>query len=747
MTISTTESEIAYNGNGITTVFSFPYRFLANGDIVVVGVSSTGVSTTKVLTTDYTLTGAGDDAGGTVTMLVAPAVGTRLIIYRDTEIVQETDFISGDPFPAETHERALDRLTMIAQEIIPQSTRSIRVPVGDPVSLNPTLPAAVDRLDKFIVFDATTGATELSTVTQTQVASAVTAAYAAGTTADAITFLPEGVGAVSRSVQSKLRESVSVTDFGASTGATAAANVIAFQAALTKGGRVYVPAGTYDLNDELIASVVNTELILDKGAVLSWGALGPNKAGIKVTANHFSITGGQLQGPSAGVYVANENGIEMLGTSTTVRKTGLRLDGVEMMNFGSHGVYAQFVDQADVDRSYFHDCGYSGATFLSCDNGNFTRNTIDNITPGVSANMYGVSITHDSTGYAGGGKLAAHPFCRGWTVQHNEVSRIDWEGIDCHGGYEIDISHNRVYATRMGISAPNSSGDAGNYAGYQNTIAFNVVDGRNKDGSVSGYENLAYGINLNGGSVVNNQNILCIGNIVRYKGAVSNASSGAIQGAYCTGGLVSNNNISFWGGNGIYVGGSSIKVSDNYIGGMVSSGDAYGYCVNSDFGTNTHLTVTGNTHDASSGGSFANVGIWTVGLTNPVLYAAGNDFSKCTNLLGETTRNWVKGGQFAGNQITAVSGDTTPSVRALGTAANGILLIPATSTYTITDIDDAFDGQSVTIINTGTQNITIDRSKANLHGAANQVMLPKYSLTLTKFGNVWFQLAPMSTNG
>lgn len=26
----------------------------------------------------------------------------RLIIYRDTDIVQETDYISGDPFPAET---------------------------------------------------------------------------------------------------------------------------------------------------------------------------------------------------------------------------------------------------------------------------------------------------------------------------------------------------------------------------------------------------------------------------------------------------------------------------------------------------------------------------------------------------------------------------------------------------------------------------------------------------------------------
>ena len=103
----------------VTTEFSFPYRFLANGDLVVVEVSAAGVETTKTLTTHYTLTGAGDDAGGSVTMLVAPANGTRLIIYRDTDIVQETDYISGDPFPAEDpragagptdHDRAGDRI-------------------------------------------------------------------------------------------------------------------------------------------------------------------------------------------------------------------------------------------------------------------------------------------------------------------------------------------------------------------------------------------------------------------------------------------------------------------------------------------------------------------------------------------------------------------------------------------------------------------------------------------------------------
>ena len=172
MTISTTDSRISYNGNGVTTVFAFPYRFLANADLVVVEVSSTGVETVKTLTTDYTLTGAGDDAGGSVTMLVAPASGTRLVIYRDTEVVQETDYTSGDAFPAESHERALDRLTMILQEKTPGAagaTRAIQIPIGDPGDVNTVLPPSIARLDKFLVFDATTGSVGVSNVTISQV--------------------------------------------------------------------------------------------------------------------------------------------------------------------------------------------------------------------------------------------------------------------------------------------------------------------------------------------------------------------------------------------------------------------------------------------------------------------------------------------------------------------------------------------------------------------------------------------------
>jgi hypothetical protein len=71
--------------------------------------------------------------------------------------------------------------------------------------------------------------------------------------ADWIGFEPAdfGTGAVAVSVQDKLRESVSVKDFGASPSATASENTTAIQSALNNAAgkyRVYLPGGTYMVN-------------------------------------------------------------------------------------------------------------------------------------------------------------------------------------------------------------------------------------------------------------------------------------------------------------------------------------------------------------------------------------------------------------------------------------------------------------------------------------------------------------------
>jgi hypothetical protein len=119
MTISSSTNRNTYNGNGATTVFAYTFKILAQGDIKVQWkVESTGVITTKTLTTHYTLSNVGNSSGGNVTFTAGntPPSGTTVIFTRDMDFFQETDYTEYDAFPAETHEEALDRLTMYDQQ-------------------------------------------------------------------------------------------------------------------------------------------------------------------------------------------------------------------------------------------------------------------------------------------------------------------------------------------------------------------------------------------------------------------------------------------------------------------------------------------------------------------------------------------------------------------------------------------------------------------------------------------------------
>jgi hypothetical protein len=127
MSLETTTNRSEYSGNGVTTVFSFPYYFLANADLIVIlRNNTTGVGVVQTITTNYTVTGAGLEAGGSVTMIVAPPSGYTLIIYRSPSIKQEKDFRENDSMPAEQIEEAYDLLTMLVQRVSEQITRGLR---------------------------------------------------------------------------------------------------------------------------------------------------------------------------------------------------------------------------------------------------------------------------------------------------------------------------------------------------------------------------------------------------------------------------------------------------------------------------------------------------------------------------------------------------------------------------------------------------------------------------------------------
>jgi hypothetical protein len=129
MTVSTTTAKSGpYAGSGTTGPFTVGFRFLENSHILVVK-NVAGVETNLALDTDYTVTGAGASSGS-VTLATALATGQTLTIVRNVPTTQETDYVAGDSFPAESHERALDQLTMIAQQLKEEVDRSAKLPVS-----------------------------------------------------------------------------------------------------------------------------------------------------------------------------------------------------------------------------------------------------------------------------------------------------------------------------------------------------------------------------------------------------------------------------------------------------------------------------------------------------------------------------------------------------------------------------------------------------------------------------------------
>jgi len=157
------------DGNGTQHSFPYGFKIFANGDLDVIIRSSTGTETVKVLDTDYIVTNAGNDSGGNVLFKFntgtssdahfsssdkRPQSGETVIIRRELDITQSTDYVANDPFPAESHEDALDRLTLISQELQEQLDRSFKVSRTNTITTPEFTDSATERASKTLGFDS-----------------------------------------------------------------------------------------------------------------------------------------------------------------------------------------------------------------------------------------------------------------------------------------------------------------------------------------------------------------------------------------------------------------------------------------------------------------------------------------------------------------------------------------------------------------------------------------------------------------
>ena len=157
MTVSTTIIKNSHNGNGSTTNFAYQFKILQDSDLTVIIRSSTGTETVKSLSTHYTVAGAGDASGGSITFTSGntPASGETVVIRRNVPQTQAIDYIANDPFPAETHEEGLDRATMVAQQVSEEADRSIKLSRTNTMTSTEFTVGATDRANKILAFDST----------------------------------------------------------------------------------------------------------------------------------------------------------------------------------------------------------------------------------------------------------------------------------------------------------------------------------------------------------------------------------------------------------------------------------------------------------------------------------------------------------------------------------------------------------------------------------------------------------------
>lgn len=144
--ISSNENRIIYNGNGAATEFGYQFKILEKTDVNVVLVDPDLNETT--LTKDYfvdmeksVVLYPGYSPGAELPEAEQPPIlpeGWQLVLYRDVPITQESHL--DEHFPFNVIEAALDKLTIICQQLWDNVTRSLRLPVATPKDTSTVLP-------------------------------------------------------------------------------------------------------------------------------------------------------------------------------------------------------------------------------------------------------------------------------------------------------------------------------------------------------------------------------------------------------------------------------------------------------------------------------------------------------------------------------------------------------------------------------------------------------------------------------
>lgn len=240
MPVTIQDPVASYVANGATTNFTFPFRILAEGDLKVYvdGVEQVG---------GYTITGVGDQNGGSIAFTVAPAANAIVRLQRINTIERVTDYLEGGGLSSKTLDDDFDRIIMILQDI-------------DGIVLKETSNATFDFGNRRItgVADAVDGTDAVNKQTVT----AITAGDAAAAAASASAAATSETNAAASSASSAT--SAANASASAASAATSASNAATSEA---NAATSETNAATSEANAASAATTIVDSRIPTTGAV------------------------------------------------------------------------------------------------------------------------------------------------------------------------------------------------------------------------------------------------------------------------------------------------------------------------------------------------------------------------------------------------------------------------------------------------------------------------------------------------
>lgn len=389
MAVELTDTSANFIGTGISSTYSAPI-YANDDDQIKVYVNDV----LQTIGDDYVLNGLGSATG--VDIVATFPAAAKIFVERDTPIKQEVDTQNNETILEDVIDAGFDKLTMMIQERAGETDRAFLVPKGEAGALVPT---ATSRAGRLFAFDDTAAAAPVATsFTVSQIAQVLGAIFNPIFTqlASLVMFLAAGVGAIVRSVQDKLGETISFTDFGVSPTATAVQNMarakLAIAAART-GDRLVLPVGSgaysFDVSGGLSNAIdVNKRVTIEIiGDVLTTGATGVQanpSCWMNVTVPDVTITGpGRVAGLQASVNDLNAGTDETIPCLIRVAGNNCTIDGLTIVTPPKVGILSYGVNSLKVSG-----CKFTGGPVVYSDTAHFAMRIVGGARHVITGNRF-----------------------------------------------------------------------------------------------------------------------------------------------------------------------------------------------------------------------------------------------------------------------------------------------------------------------------------------------------------------------